>query len=182
MASSTTPSAARLHDNLIELYTNNTSSPNRHASNDNDIRPNQQQRHVGTNASISSTSVSLNSADSKKKKSRRRFLPLVTKRHESSSESSVEEEHSRQRRERRGRSSHRSSTNGSSKQTQQVNGASAKIEQRNGNPVSATTGDTKQISAHHIFQSALGQRISREYQSQLSTFHNNQQKSQVNLL
>lgn len=179
MASSTTPSAARLHDNLIELYTNNTSSPNRHASNDNDIRPNQQQRHVGTNASISSTSVSLNSADSKKKKSRRRFLPLVTKRHESSSESSVEEEHSRQRRERRGRSSHRSSTNGSSEQTQQVNGASAKIEQRNGNPVSATTGDTKQISAHHIFQSALGQRISREYQSQLSTFHNNQQKSQV---
>jgi len=50
----------------------------------------------------------------------------------------------------------------------------------NGNPISAKTEDTKQIIAHHNFQSALGQRISREYQSQFNTFlNNNQQQSQV---
>lgn len=149
---------------------------------------------MNANASISSASISVNSNDTKKKSraNQRRFLPMVNRKSRSEWGSSSDDDSDdnndyddRRKEERRRRSSNASSYGGVNRhQEQPLNRThkssiiNTKEHTSSNGPLhlDSSTSIASNFASGYQFQSALGQRISQEYQSQMNALSAEEQR------
>ncbi|KAL7512684.1 hypothetical protein ACHAXN_009732 [Cyclotella atomus] len=183
------PQRQRQQDQLS--YPNNNNNNRQQSKQSSPNKSNQRRRSINTNASVSSASISVNSNDTKKKNkvnNQRRFLPMVNRKSRSEWGSSSDDdsadngEYDRRKEEWRRRMSNGSST-GEPKQHPEVslNGVhetavGTKEVISNNGPLHLNSS-TASDAAPHQFQSALGQRISQEYTSQINALSKEEQRN-----